>query len=41
MRVYGEKPWETDSVYGDRVKIRSGSKLNLSASYTEPYDYRT
>jgi hypothetical protein len=29
-----------DSVYGDRIKIRSDSKVKLSTPYTELYDCR-
>ena len=38
--VYGMKRWETDSVYGDRIKIRSDSKVKFSTPYTELYDCR-
>jgi hypothetical protein len=38
--VYGVKRWETDTVYGDRIKIRSDLKVTVSTPYTELYDCR-
>jgi hypothetical protein len=38
--VYGVKRWETDTVYGDRIKNRSDLKVTVSTPYTELYDYR-
>jgi hypothetical protein len=38
--VYGVKRWKTDSVYGDRIKIRSNLKVKFSTPYTELYDCR-
>ena len=40
MCVYGAIRWETDSVYGDRTKIRTDLKINICAPYTELYDCR-
>jgi hypothetical protein len=38
--VYGVKRWETDTVYGDRIKKRSDLKVTVSTPYTELYDCR-
>ncbi len=38
--VYGVKRWEMDTVYGDRMKIRSDFKVTVCTPYTELYDCR-